>query len=352
MRYIVGAGAQAGVDQKDVMAAARRSGAEQAGDGSADREGYATSRRMVLVGAEGEVAGLDLVEGVRLAALLPLERAADHVEKMARLDILWLVLKPEHQADLVPALLKAALGHGCAIICETDLERLDTLQSMMPETLGAQILLKPTVLERSAALIRAQWVRPMALHDPERNDAMERIDQLQEEVLRISRLLENLTNLGEGRSAAEELAAPNPGGGRADQADQLRSPPRSYRPMMRKPTLDEDISDRDKAKRARRLIRQRRAREQYFPADLFADPAWDMLLDLYAARLERQPVAVSSLCIAAAVPATTALRWIKTMTDTGIFVREADARDGRRIFIGLSDRAFYSLERYFEALED
>ncbi|NJS14197.1 MAG: MATE family efflux transporter [Sphingopyxis sp.] len=102
----------------------------------------------------------------------------------------------------------------------------------------------------------------------------------------------------------------------------------------------------------RRVLRQRRAREQFFPADMFADPAWDMLLDLYAAQLEGQPVAVSSLCIAAAVPATTALRWIKTMTDTGLFERQADPRDGRRIFIGLSAQAAQAMERYFAALEN
>ncbi len=100
------------------------------------------------------------------------------------------------------------------------------------------------------------------------------------------------------------------------------------------------------------MLRQRRMREQYFAADLFADPAWDMLLDLYAARLERQPVSVSSLCIAAAVPATTALRWIKTMTDAGIFLREADPQDGRRIFIALSDGANEAMARYFEAFDE
>ena len=77
-----------------------------------------------------------------------------------------------------------------------------------------------------------------------------------------------------------------------------------------------------------------------------------MLLDLYAARLERRPVSVSSLCIASAVPATTALRWIKTMTDGGLFIREADPHDGRRIFIALAEATFDALERYFEALEE
>jgi hypothetical protein len=87
----------------------------------------------------------------------------------------------------------------------------------------------------------------------------------------------------------------------------------------------------------RAMIRARRMREQYFPAELFADPAWDMLLDLTAAGLEGRPVAVSSLCIAAAVPPTTALRWIKTLTDLGMFVRVSDPSDRRRVFIGLSD---------------
>ncbi|MBX9729098.1 MAG: MarR family winged helix-turn-helix transcriptional regulator, partial [Sphingopyxis sp.] len=80
----------------------------------------------------------------------------------------------------------------------------------------------------------------------------------------------------------------------------------------------------------RRALQERRLREQFFPADMFSDPAWDILLDLYAAQLEGQTVAVSSLCIAAAVPSTTALRWIKTMTDAGMLERHDDPQDRRR----------------------
>jgi DNA-binding MarR family transcriptional regulator len=58
-------------------------------------------------------------------------------------------------------------------------------------------------------------------------------------------------------------------------------------------------------------------------------------------------VPVSSLCIAAAVPATTALRWIKTMTDVGLFKRRADPHDGRRVFVELSHGASESMRRYF-----
>jgi len=76
-----------------------------------------------------------------------------------------------------------------------------------------------------------------------------------------------------------------------------------------------------------------------------------MLLDLTAARLERRQVAVSSLCIAAAVPPTTALRWIKTLTDQGIFVRIADPSDGRRVFIELSEEAAGEMIAYLAAAE-
>lgn len=107
--------------------------------------------------------------------------------------------------------------------------------------------------------------------------------------------------------------------------------------------------DMPAAEEVRRLLRVRRLRDSFFDPALFADPAWDMLLDLMAARLERAQVAVSSLCIAAAVPPTTALRWIKTMTDHGLFERCADPDDGRRIFIRLSDHAMQAMARYFAA---
>ena len=89
----------------------------------------------------------------------------------------------------------------------------------------------------------------------------------------------------------------------------------------------------------RRLIRLRDDRARFFPAELFADPAWDMLLDLIAARMEHAQVPVSSLCVAAHVPTTTALRWIRSLSDAGLFIRRTDPSDGRRNYVELSDLA-------------
>lgn len=104
------------------------------------------------------------------------------------------------------------------------------------------------------------------------------------------------------------------------------------------------------APRIRAHIRARRLRERFFPADLFADPAWDMLLDLSAARLEDRPVSVSSLCIAASVPTTTALRWVKNLCDSGILVRASDPGDARRAFISMSDATARAMDACLDAV--
>lgn len=100
----------------------------------------------------------------------------------------------------------------------------------------------------------------------------------------------------------------------------------------------------------RQVIANRQARMRFFDAELFGDPAWDMLLDLTAAHGEGAQVSVTSLCIAAAVPATTALCWLTQMVESGIFVRVPDPADKRRAFIALSDRSLTAMAGYFASL--
>lgn len=124
----------------------------------------------------------------------------------------------------------------------------------------------------------------------------------------------------------------------------------AYDPSIPLPGANAGGFTEGRARHVRSLIRQRRQRDRHFAADLFADPAWDMMLDLYAAHYEGRTVSVSSLCIAAAVPATTALRWIKTLVEEGLFVRISDPDDGRRIHVHLSEDARQRLDDYFDEL--
>lgn len=106
-------------------------------------------------------------------------------------------------------------------------------------------------------------------------------------------------------------------------------------------------SDSALADYVRAMIRVRRLRSQFFPEELFADPAWDMLLDLMHANLTRARVSVSSLCLASCVPSTTALRWIRSLENVGLIEREPDLFDARRYFITLSPGALTSMHNYF-----
>lgn len=90
---------------------------------------------------------------------------------------------------------------------------------------------------------------------------------------------------------------------------------------------------------ARRYLKLRRDRERLFDPALFADPAWDLLLDLFVADIEERKVSITSACIAAAVPASTALRWIERLEETGLIRRLPDLEDRRRGFVSLSEPA-------------
>ena len=97
------------------------------------------------------------------------------------------------------------------------------------------------------------------------------------------------------------------------------------------------------------MIRGRAARRKFLPSELFADPAWDMFLDLYLAAIVSIRVSVSSLCGASNVPSTTALRWISHLTEGGLIERTTDPRDGRRHFIALSKMGVARMDSYFKA---
>ena len=99
----------------------------------------------------------------------------------------------------------------------------------------------------------------------------------------------------------------------------------------------------------RKIIRLRRSREHLLGDSLFSDPAWDMLLDLAAATLERKAISVSSISIASTAPTTTALRWIGQMVSIGVLVRSCDPLDGRRSYVSLSASSMDAMVEWVEA---
>lgn len=95
------------------------------------------------------------------------------------------------------------------------------------------------------------------------------------------------------------------------------------------------------------LLRLRDLRAALFPEKLFAQPAWDMLLELLECQLRRRRISVSSLYLAAGVPPATALRRIQDMEDAGLIIRVSDPSDRRRQFVELTPQTQHQLQLFF-----
>ena len=103
---------------------------------------------------------------------------------------------------------------------------------------------------------------------------------------------------------------------------------------------------------ARWIYKARRRRESYFPPDLFGEPSWDMLLDLYAASAGGRDIGVTSLCLASNVPATTALRWVGILEERGLVEKRRAAHDARLHYVRLSKAAFRDMRKYLIEVDD
>lgn len=257
-------------------------------------------------------------------------------------DLGWLKLDDDPGEDALKALKIRLDDEALPLIIEVNVATVDPVWRALCDADGVTMLFDPDEGECLAALARSLRNGQARLHSPMVDERDQQLERLQEEVHRIARLLARLS-LDESANIARM-----PDGSRTPispfiEDHQIRTPVRGFHGEAGGDQPAAPVS----AAQVRLHIRHRRLREEYFGADLFADPAWDMMLDLYAARLERLRVSVSSLCIASAVPATTALRWIKTLTEMGVFERREDQLDGRRIFVALSDNATQAMHGYF-----
>jgi hypothetical protein len=260
--------------------------------------------------------------GARVIGAEPVADALDRLGRQANVDTVYIELcdGPAGSYDrLLDWTDQATRDGAAAAVLSMPHSLIDEVWARV-EGPGITLLCDAGAEERAAALALALARRRHKVHDRSVEAEAERLRRLSEEVARIAGALADLSDSARSAGYLPQGAPPDADGEAEIDADSVRN-----------------------------LIRIRRLRDQFFARELFADPAWDMLLDLMAARLEQSRVAVSSLCIAAAVPATTALRWIRALTEQGLFARRADPADGRRVFIELSDAAADALAAYFRA---
>lgn len=123
--------------------------------------------------------------------------------------------------------------------------------------------------------------------------------------------------------------------------------------LSNKSASNERISDKDSfhwVGIAEELYRDRQKRRSTFSADLFGEPAWDMMLDLYVAEKRCQQVSVTSACIGSQVPTTTALRCIVKLEQYGLIERIQDQADARRLFVRLTIDGYTKMTEYLAGI--
>jgi hypothetical protein len=109
------------------------------------------------------------------------------------------------------------------------------------------------------------------------------------------------------------------------------------------------ISDDKLATLAGAIYRLRQHRQSYFDAALFAEPAWDMLLDLFINKVREARVSTTSLCLAAGVPHATGIRWIRTLREHGLLRRYRAADDARLMLIEITPKGYQLMRRCLSA---
>jgi len=249
---------------------------------------------------------------------------------------------PDARGGAVAALARIdvrAARAGARVVVATTRDALDAVFACLDQS-RPEILVDPNRGERVVALARVMAGKPSSrLRDLSEDDRITLL-RLTEQV---GELAERLERMGQPGAAADGSAfrfqSPHQGFRGQEGSDPELAALRRTRPPLPDPRL------------IRRIIHHRQMRARFFDGALFADPAWDILLDLTAARAEHRRVAVTSLCIASGVPPTTALRWIGQMIEAGLLEKVEDETDRRRAFVALTDKAADAMARYFANLE-
>jgi hypothetical protein len=286
--------------------------------------GAASALSPILVsGTDGAAIerGVRIVEafGIRVADRVLASTAAERIRNQISLSAVWLELggddAPAFEGDL-REIGDMVGGRGCGLIVAAPASMIDLVAATIGSS-DVEVVVDGDEAARASALALAlaRSNSPLRLSDAASDRSAERLRQLSDEVGRIASTLARLSTSPAVPATSVEM------------------------PSTDSPEVSGEV--------VRSIIRARRLRSRFFPEDLFADPAWDMLLDLLQAEIAQLRVPVSSLCIAASVPATTALRWLRTMTEQGLFVRRADPHDGRRVFVELAPQASRALRSYF-----
>jgi predicted transcriptional regulator len=106
------------------------------------------------------------------------------------------------------------------------------------------------------------------------------------------------------------------------------------------------FSDEKLGKIAELLFAARIHRANHFDPDLFGEPAWDMLLDLFIHKVAGLRVSSTSLCLGANVPYATGSRYIERLEEKGVVFRFTPPDDRRLVLVDYTVEGYKHMREY------
>lgn len=104
--------------------------------------------------------------------------------------------------------------------------------------------------------------------------------------------------------------------------------------------------------KARAILQQRRSRAQHFSPSMFSEPAWDMLLVLFASEDSERRLTITTLVELSGAPSTTALRWLTYLEQAKLVARQPSSLDRRIAFVSITPLGTDQMNAYLGGLDN
>lgn len=102
---------------------------------------------------------------------------------------------------------------------------------------------------------------------------------------------------------------------------------------------------------AKKAYLDRKSRSAFIGShEIFGEPAWDMLLDLFIKQTEKEEVTLKAANLSNDRPISTELRWLKLLEQHGLIACQADPHDNARHVIHLTPTGYEGMLRYLESI--
>jgi DNA-binding MarR family transcriptional regulator len=97
---------------------------------------------------------------------------------------------------------------------------------------------------------------------------------------------------------------------------------------------------------AQQELERRRRRNKVLPEEMFGEPAWEILLQLYVEQ-QGTRLNIARLTSYLNLSASTVLRWLNYLHDKQLLRREIHPNDQRSVFVELTTGAVEVIDSYF-----